>query len=489
MIALLACWFVSSALAGSVSGPVDASDADAPPVAAPDRSAPPAVVDPVLLDRPEPTVVALGDGLTLHHVRVPGVRKVVVTLRLQRGSLELNGAHDAVANALSYVFDEASLDYSAEQLAELSDGREINVSARLSMHSAGGELVAPVGALEEGMAVLTSVFTRPKLDKKDVKRWVRDQQLYLTKLGPSNNRAIAANLLAWGSYTADHPYGRRPDLKALAKVKPAALAALHQRVVRGAPGVITVVGDIDFETAQAAVQGLAAVVGASSGEPSYPEVPPLTGSRVLAADLPGNAQAMIMLRLNGPNRTHADRVAAVATDWALGGHFMSRLNANLREDKGYTYGSNSRLTLGERGGMWDITVDVKGENAGATIREIEAELARLAGDGPTAEEIDMSWRESVSYWNDAYRSASSASAPYTALVHPAESMADRRARIDALRQLAPADAAVVSQRWLAADQPRLWVIVGDRATLEPQLAELGISTTWVTPADALLGNL
>ena len=80
-------------------------------------------------------------------------------------------------------------------------------------------------------------------------------------------------------------------------------------------------------------------------------------------------------------------MALVVTDALLGGAFMSRITLNLREDKGYTYSPRSALALRYRDAHWVQAADVTTEFTGASLHEVFAEIERLRGEPPPADEL------------------------------------------------------------------------------------------------------
>jgi predicted Zn-dependent peptidase len=94
-----------------------------------------------------------------------------------------------------------------------------------------------------------------------------------------------------------------------------------------------------------------------------------------------------MLGLPTIDPTAADYVDLVVTNTLLGGGLISRLDQNLREQKGYTYGVASRVTPNFRAGAWTLSADVNSPDTVASLREIFRELARLQSEPPPKDEL------------------------------------------------------------------------------------------------------
>jgi predicted Zn-dependent peptidase len=456
-------------------------------VVGPVRVSPPAVRPSAWLEQAEPVEYALSDGARALYVHVPGVRKVEVTLVLHQGTVELGG-ESPLTKGLGNYSDLATTTRSAQDLELLGDLNDILAYSYIGHHDGGFGLTVPLEELALGIEVLADVVHNPAYPKADIARELREQRMYLAAYGPASLRSASWAAVAKAWTPADHPYGARPDLDALKKIKSTDLLALHQRWLTTSAATVLVVGDVPWETVQPMVKTLVDGVGVEAELPKHAGPPAHEGTRVIGVDMPGQRQAGIRLRFAGPEHGHADRAAFYQANWVFGGHFLSRLNANLREDKGFTYGSRSSYVDLQALGQVSVSVDVKVENTGAAITEIEAEIGRLVSDGVTAVELDMARQDAVSSWNGTRETAGSADRFYSQLLSDRESVADARAAGAALEAVDSEGAQGAMNRWMGPDAARLWVVAGDRKQLEAQLDALGWTVEWITPEQAILGT-
>ena len=230
-------------------------------------------------------------------------------------------------------------------------------------------------------------------------------------------------------------------------------------------------------------------IGRAGDRPEGIAFTPPSSQRVFAIDLPGNPQTRISVRRAGPLYDDPDRQVAEVVNYALGGHFLSRLNTNLREEKGFTYGARSSYFSDRNRAGWIIGVDVATENVAATTTEIRRELQRLIDDGVTEGEIQMAKNSFIADWNSTKETTSSATNEYAhRLLYELD--------LDQVRQeLGQVDAITIEQtknvakKYLSDEQPYLWVFVGDRKALEPELEAFGEKVEWLDRKDVILGNL
>lgn len=99
-------------------------------------------------------------------------------------------------------------------------------------------------------------------------------------------------------------------------------------------------------------------------------------------DFPGSAQSFVLMARHAGNQDASDRYDAQVANYKFAGSFMSRLNLNLREDKGYTYGARGGYSRYRQAGQYRMYAKVKGDTTRASIDEMRKELRDVVGDRP-----------------------------------------------------------------------------------------------------------
>lgn len=471
--------------APAAAAPTPTVEAPAPK-AGPDRSKPPPVADPVLRDLPEPEEHAIGN-VKVHFVPVEGIRKVALYVRFDRGSIDLAGKPTEWTTAMNALWGEETDEHGATELSMLLDLNSIELNTALKPTEGGFSLFFPKDRLDVAVGVGREVLATPEFTGKDTKRWVRDRHVQLTLAGPSSQAQVADAALSWAWYPADHPFGARPDVHAAENMSKGPLVEGYAKWLASAPLELTVIGDLSWSEAEPALKRLVDGYGAAGERTPDPAFAPAAGIRVIGVDMPGQEQVAVRLRTPAPLKDDPDQMTAWTLNWALGGNFLSRLNSNLRELRGYTYGARSSYLAMPTRGAFTISVDVPKEVAASTIMEIDAEMQRVADGGLTSLEIDSAWRAAAGDWNDTFANAYTAFGTYDGLIDVGDTLAEGRARTEQVKGVVPRDTRRVAARYFGAEAPRVWVLVGDRKALEPQLAGLGWTVQWVGPADAYLG--
>jgi predicted Zn-dependent peptidase len=174
------------------------------------------------------------------------------------------------------------------------------------------------------------------------------------------------------------------------------VSGFHARAYRPSAATIVAVGDASHDR-------LAGLVDAAFGawaEPSAADgplvgavgaaAPPAPASRVAVVNRPAAAQSELRIGLVGPSRSTPDYHALVVMNMVLGGQFVSRINMNLREDKGYTYGARTAFEFRRAPGPFVLHASVQADATAAALRESISEIRAIRGERPvTREELEL----------------------------------------------------------------------------------------------------
>jgi zinc protease len=114
---------------------------------------------------------------------------------------------------------------------------------------------------------------------------------------------------------------------------------------------------------------------------------PKTQRIVDVTDRPGAPQSTLYVGLPVADPTSPDNVRLIVSNSLLGGSFASRITANIREQKGYTYSPRSQISTRYHDAYWVEVADVTTKDTGASLKEIFGEITRLQKDAPGAEEL------------------------------------------------------------------------------------------------------
>jgi zinc protease len=289
---------------------------------------------------------------------------------------------------LSGLLDEGAGELDAEAFHRALDDHAIRLSFNVERDEFSGHLQTLSRHIDKAFELLALAVTAPRFDEAPLER-VRSQINAMLKRESKDPDAMAAQ--AWRRAAwAGHPYARSPrgELGEIDAVTRGDLVDLRRKILARDTLKIAVVGAID--AARLAIH-LDRVFAGLPGKADLSPVPAIEvgglGRRIVVDfDVP---QANIRFGRPGIARADKDYIAAMVVNHILGGgSFTSRLFQEVREKRGLTYSVYSSLTTAESSPSLIGSTSTKNERAGESLAVIEAEFARLAAEGPTADELE-----------------------------------------------------------------------------------------------------
>lgn len=341
---------------------------------------------------------------------------------------------------------------------------------------------APVNRLEDAAALFAEAVRTPALRSEDVLR--RQEQLierfWVEVSVPRTlaGRAVGSQLFT-GRYAS--PLGGGPSR--LRGLTPEAVAEFHRFAIGGIAGTLVVVGDLSGVDLQA--MGKAVFTGTTptqqrqttSLSPAPGELP-----RVVVLDRPEAVQSALVLATRAPARPDINLPRAEGVSDVLGGMFTSRLNMELRERLGYTYGVHCRFDLRRDAGLLMINTEVDTPTTADSVAVTLAEIERLQQEGVTEGELAAVREANTVGLAVQYSTARAISgALVEAVVHdlPEDHVDRLRAGFEAL-SLADLHSGA---RELLRPQEAVVVVAGDAESLTGPLAEAGAGAVTVCDAE------
>ncbi len=266
------------------------------------------------------------------------------------------------------------------------------IRARATVDAVVLEMSAFAANLDASMQAFAGAVLRPRFEAKNLEavRSIRRAAIAREKTSPFD---LALRLVPAMVYPKDDPYAK----PFTGSGTESGLASISLDDVRGfcreslAPGRATLVAaGSDIDSLAASVEK---AFGAwRSGRADSPREPQLAAHaeshsiEAAVADVPGAAQSAVFAAFATVPRASVSAEALIAADAILAGMFTSRLNMNLREAKGWTYGVRSFLGDARRRGLWMVYAFVERDRTGAAMREIERELNAISGRRPPSRE-------------------------------------------------------------------------------------------------------
>ncbi|HXI65595.1 MAG TPA: pitrilysin family protein [Gemmatimonadales bacterium] len=355
-----------------------------------DRSKPPTLPPPPALKLPAIRTAKLDNGLELTVVEMHKVPVVDVQVMVDAGAARDPTDAPGLATFTAGMLQQGAGTRGALEVADEAAflGAALNTTASFDM--AVASVHVPKRRLEAALDLLADVVLRPTFSDSEVNRQreLRGAQLVQQRDEPVAVASVAFPAIVFG---AAHPYGHPlngTDAATAALARPQ-VVQFYRTYYRPTGARVLVVGDINLAEARKLVTTR---FGAwdKADVPAFPTAPaPAPAARtVYLIDKPGAAQSVIRIGHVGPPRTTPDWYALEVLNTILGGAFTSRLNQNLRETHGYTYGAFSQFAARRLSGAFVALASVVTAKTDSSLIEFLKELRRIRDEAVPATDLN-----------------------------------------------------------------------------------------------------
>ena len=345
----------------------------------PDRSTPPAIGPTPSFTVAPLQRFTLSNGLPVVLLEKHQVPLVQINLLVQAGSVMDPAGKSGLAAMTAGMMMEGAGKRDALALADAIDVLGASIGSTAGPHTMAVRLHTPLSRLDSALALFADVALRPTFPAAELQRKKKDRLTAFLQWR-DEPRALASSAFSNALYGDVHPYGF-PSTGLEASVRNISekdCAAFHAAWFRPNRATIVVVGDVTPKTIRPKLE--AAFRGWKPGQATAPALPPITqvGSRkIILVDKPGAAQTEIRIGRIGPRRVTDDYYALTVLNTILGGSFTSRLNDNLRERHGYTYGASSRFDFRVLQGPFLASSAVQSAVTDSALFQFMVELRRI----------------------------------------------------------------------------------------------------------------
>ena len=348
--------------------------------------------DPVL-PAPQITRSRLPNGLEVWVVPRTGLPRVDAVLAVRGAGSGADGPGQAGFSALlADLLSEGTMKRDARTLAQ--DVQALGGSLSASASADGITLGAQALASQAGplLQLLAEVARQPAFADAEV-RLAQGNALQALKASGAQPGFRAEGAMAKALF-GEHAYGRgQPTETGIAAATPPALRLAHAQRFRPERALLVIAGRLTAAQGQALAR---AAFGSwkSSGEaaPATPAAPRQAMPARWLLERPGSVQATLRLGRLAEAASGPDLVPLRVATAVLGDGFTSRINLNLREDKGYTYGASLRVRPWRDGGALVGGADVRNEVTGASLTEFQSEFKRMASEPVPRQEMQQTQR-------------------------------------------------------------------------------------------------
>ncbi len=437
-----------------------------------DRTRRPPAAPPHPLVLPGFDRVGAVGGLEVHAASRHGVPEVSIRLVVEAGASEEPPAHAGLAELTARLLTEGTADRDAQSMARWLDRLGAGFDASVGYEAAILSLHTLSDVLEQALEFLSVVTRDPSFPEHEVER-VRGERLDEIDRQKDEPALVADHALIAALY-GDGLYGRpvAGTRETVAEITAPAVRSFHAVRYRPGGALLLACGDVDRDRLMEAVSRCFAGWDGVAEPPGTAGAPGALHPKVILIDRPGSPQAEVRVGTVGVPYGTPDHHAIILANAILGGLFNSRINMNLREDKGWTYGARSAFSFRRGPGPFIARTAVETPVTARAFEEILAEIDRMREELVGEEEATLARHALTLSLPLQFETASQITrrvATQRIYGLPGDYWETYRARIEAVTA---EDVRDVCRRYLSRDRLVL-LAVADAASVQSDLERLG----------------
>jgi zinc protease len=449
------------------------------------RGQPPQAGPPSGLKLPTPETAVLPNGLRIFLIEQRGLPIVSANIMVMSGSECNPQDRPGLASFTTEMLDEGTKTRSAMQIAEGADLLGASLTTGSSTDYSFVAFRTLKRNIDAAFELGADLLLRPSFPEPEIDR-IRHDRLTELMRQRENPNALAGKFFIQALYREDHPYGTielgtESSLEAMSRKD---LSEFWSKGFTPDRAALVLAGDIALaELVEVAQKHLGEWSGLG-GDFTLPPVEPSRSPRIILIDKPESPQTVLRVGHVGAERSNPDYVPIDVMNTALGGLFSSRINMNLREEHGYTYGASSVFVFRRGPGPFLVGTSVQTEVTAAAVAEIIKEVKRMREDLPSPEELAIakdSIARSLPGLFETTPQAASSTGQLFVYDLPLDYYRTLPGQVDGV---GAEDIRRVAQHYLKPDQ-LVVVAVGDRSQIAPDLAKLGFAEVEAYDAEGM----
>ena len=452
-----------------------------------DRKKVPAPGPTPVLRVPTWTTSKLANGAQLIVSERKGLPLVSMSITFIGGTRQFEApAKVGVAAFTTAMLREGTKTRDGEALALALQLLGTNVGAGVGGESGSISFQSTTDKFAPTLDILADMLVNPTFPAAALER-LRAQRLVQLAQANAQPGTIASRVYSRVLYGADHPFALTATETTVKAVTREDVVAFHSEYFKPGRAIVTVVGDVNAATVKGTLDKALAGWTTGGEKPAfkYPALPTGKATAIYLVDKPGAAQSVVSIGLPGPPRNTPDFMALEVMNFILGGHFQSRLNANIREEKGYSYGVNSGFSFGKGPGPFTAGGDVVSDKTDAALVEFMKELRGIHGGRAITDEEMTTARDSlVQGLPDRFSSISGIGSSILSLYVNDLPMDYYQNYPKAIAAVTKDDVLRVAKKYVDLDHLNI-VIVGDRKSIEGPLKATGIAPIVILDAEGM----
>ena len=439
------------------------------------RKDPPQGTTPKDIELPAPKIGKLSNGLPVIVVERRGLPIVEAYLQVYAGAERVPAAKAGLADLTAGLLTEGTTKHDALALGDALDSIGARLNAGASYDVAFVSLSALSARLDPALDLFAEVVMSPAFTEKDFER-VRDQRMTALLQQKDQPAAIAYNTASRVVFGDGHPYawpllGSESTLKSFGRKD---VIDFYQNYYGPKNAQLIVVGDTSLDEI---CQKLEARLRTWQSKAIARAVPPRAPAasklarKLFLVDQPQASQSVISLAHVGVTRGNPDYVPLVVANYILGGSFSSRINMNLREKNGYSYGARSQFQFLRGPGLFSAGGSVRGNVTKEALTELFKEVTGFRAANVTTEELSETKASLIGKMPFRFETNGGIAGALAELLRndlPLDWYATFVKKVSAVSAV---DVQRVAKKYLTPDKAQV-IVVGDRKSIEESLKSL-----------------
>ena len=442
------------------------------------------------LSFPKVEQTTLSNGINVVFAQRATVPLVNVALQFDAGYAADAGGKLGLASFTTRMLDEGAGDYDALELAAELEKLGTNLGSGSNLDTTTVSMSMLKENMKPSLSILGDILKDPTFDNEEIER---QRALLLNSIAQQKTRpiSIALTLLPPLIYGDDHAYGipftgtgTAEDVKAISRSD---LVNFKNTWLRPDNATIFVVGDTSMKEIKPMLEkefGKWKVSGSKGSKQIATASLPEKGQAIII-DRPGSQQSLILAAHLAPSTGAENNIAIDAMNTTLGGAFTARVNMNLREDKGWSYGAYTFLqdARGQRPFM--VYAPVQTDKTGPSLQELKKELNAYLGEKPPVEfELERARLDSVRSLPGQFETAVSVMNSLLSSNRFNRAYDYPESLVEKYNSLSVADLSEAAKEVIKTDK-LTWVIIGDASKIKAEVEAAGIGEVTVKSMNEL----
>jgi zinc protease len=454
----------------------DAAWREKPPAPGPERP----------LHLPVPEQFKLSNGLTVFYHEWPGLPLVAASLVFRRGSGANPMDRPGLASFTARMLQEGTATLSSPQIADRSADLGTSISSRATVDASRLGTEALTRNFPDILELLADLVLHPSFPQKEIDR-VRSERLAALVRERDEPFTLASRVLSAALYGPKNTYGY-PEIGTAESIKATTREDLEyfwKQNYSPDDAALIITGDIKLTELKPLLEKQFGAWKSENTPAPNMGTPQSSDAKLILVDRPNAPQTTLVFFSLGPARSTPDYPQIELMNAELGGLFSSRINMNLREEHGYTYGAGSTFRYHIAPGPFLVYSDVRTDVTAPATTEVFKELRRMRDTQMTPEELKLA-KDSIARSLPGRFEHSSETAASFAELYVYSLPLDYYSKLpEHINAVTVQEAQAAAQKYIQPDKITV-LAIGDRAKIEPDMKKLDLGKTEVRDTEGKL---